>query len=336
VFIILFVSTLACSFPVIASRFPKIRLPARFFFVVRHFGTGVLIATAFVHLLPTAFILLGDPCLSQFWTDDYPAMPGAIALVGIFLVALVEMVFHPSSRMKNVTPESDHEDVSRTKEDTCTTGVSSRNLASQDNDIVLTISTPGGSTTKMESRNACERGESNESLTHNLFPSQQQRRAMLQCVLLEVGILFHSVFIGMTLSVSVSSEFVILLIAIAFHQTFEGLALGSRIASISWAAKSWQPWWMCFAYGCTTPIGQAIGLATHSLYSPSSEVGLLLVGTMNAISAGLLTFASLVELLSEDFLSDESWKVLRGGDRVTACVLVLGGAFAMSLVGAWA
>lgn len=85
-----------------------------------------------------------------------------------------------------------------------------------------------------------------------------------------------------------------------------------------------------------TPIGQAIGLATHSLYSPDSEAGLLLVGTMNAISSGLLTFASLIELLSEDFLSDHSWKVLRGGNRVFACVLVLFGAFAMSLVGAWA
>jgi hypothetical protein len=30
---------------------------------------------------------------------------------------------------------------------------------------------------------------------------------------------------------------------------------------------------------------------------------------MNAISSGLLIFASLVELMAEDFLSDESWKV---------------------------
>lgn len=86
----------------------------------------------------------------------------------------------------------------------------------------------------------------------------------------------------------------------------------------------------------STPIGQAIGLATHSLYSPNSETGLLLVGTMNAISAGLLTFASLVELLSEDFLSDNSWRDLRGKNRVFASLLVFFGAFAMSLVGAWA
>lgn len=57
---------------------------------------------------------------------------------------------------------------------------------------------------------------------------------------------------------------------------------------------------------------------------------------MNALSASLLTFASLVELLSEDFLSDASWTVLRGWDRVAAGALVFAGAFAMSLVGAWA
>lgn len=85
-----------------------------------------------------------------------------------------------------------------------------------------------------------------------------------------------------------------------------------------------------------TPIGQAIGLATHTLYSPESQTGLLLVGIMNAISAGLLSWASLAELLMEDFLSDESWKVLRGRERLVACVLVLAGAFGMSLIGAWA
>lgn len=119
-------------------------------------------------------------------------------------------------------------------------------------------------------------------------------------------------------------------------EMFEGLALGARIASLNWPKRAMQPWMMSLAYGCTTPIGQGIGLATHSLYSPDSETGLLLVGTMNAISAGLLIFASLVELMSEDFLSDESWRVLRGKKRIFACILVFLGAFLMSLVGAWA
>jgi zinc transporter 1/2/3 len=85
-----------------------------------------------------------------------------------------------------------------------------------------------------------------------------------------------------------------------------------------------------------TPIGQAIGLALHSSYSPNSEPGLLLVGIMNAISAGLLIYASLTELLVEDFLSDRSWRTLRGLRRVGACSWVVLGAIGMSLVGAWA
>jgi len=85
-----------------------------------------------------------------------------------------------------------------------------------------------------------------------------------------------------------------------------------------------------------TPIGQALGLATHTLYNPDSEFGLILVGTMNAVSSGLLVFAALIELLAEDFLSDHSWLVMRGTKRVFACLLVLLGAVLMSLVGAWA
>jgi zinc transporter 1/2/3 len=171
---------------------------------------------------------------------------------------------------------------------------------------------------------------------HVLSAEQQHKKAIMQCFLLEMGILFHSVFIGMSLAVAVGNDFIVLLIAIVFHQTFEGLALGVRIADIAWPARALQPWLMAVAYGCTTPLGMAIGIATHTLYSPNSEVGLLVVGIMNAVSAGFLVFASLVELMSEDFLSDQSWRILRGRKRVIACGLVFVGAFLMSLVGAWA
>ncbi|KAJ4325943.1 hypothetical protein N0V94_000307 [Neodidymelliopsis sp. IMI 364377] len=150
------------------------------------------------------------------------------------------------------------------------------------------------------SSNECAIGDPETSQrTSVLSPEQAHKKAVLQCFLLEMGILFHSIFIGMALAVAVGNDFVVLLIAIIFHR-------------------------------------QAIGIATHTLYSPDSEVGLLVVGIMNAISAGFLVFASLVELMSEDFLSDESWQVLRGKKRVAACLLVFFGAFLMSLVGAWA
>lgn len=106
-----------------------------------------------------------------------------------------------------------------------------------------------------------------------LIENNNHKKALMQCLLLEMGILFHSVFIGMALSVAVGNDFIVLLIAITFHrklpdlstpygvkapgtddlriETFEGLALGSRIAVLSWRKHAFQPWLMALAYGCT-------------------------------------------------------------------------------------
>ncbi|KAL4878807.1 ZIP zinc transporter-domain-containing protein [Aspergillus karnatakaensis] len=372
-FIILGVSTLACALPILVIRFSRLRIPPAFLFFVRHFGTGVLIATAFVHLLPTAFTLLGDRCLSGFWTTDYPAMPGAISLCGIFLVTMIEMVFSPvrhatrqiskkpdqeaaSEIVANQLPpavyvsggtdQADPRNIDRSPQIRPKGPLVGRSSSfsraihrfEEDSDRVYRISS-APEISPLPQLSEVKRFSDHQSSVQDDFQlskKQKHNKDVMQVFMLEVGILFHSVFIGMSLSVSVGNEFVVLLIAIVFHQTFEGLALGSRIACLDWPNGAAQPWLMSLAYGCTTPIGQAIGIATHTLYSPDSEVGLVLVGTMNAISAGLLIFASLVELLSEDFLSDESWRVLRGRKRVIACALVFLGAFCMSLVGAWA
>ncbi|XPS71412.1 hypothetical protein M3J09_003601 [Ascochyta lentis] len=372
-FIILFVSSTACAFPILVIKFPRLRIPASFLFSAKHFGTGVLIATAFVHLLPTAFLSLSDPCLSSFWTEDYQAAPGAIMLASIFFVTIIEMVFSPGRHCcggnegvegvaRDTVQEKEKEvrtapelqaQMRRTYSDGSMQVRSMGNLRGRMTSISRTLSqyradnqrldaiefagdeTPAESGIKSSDENAAQDPERSRQ-NFEMSPEQSHKKAVLQCFLLEMGILFHSIFIGMSLAVAIGNDFVVLLIAIIFHQTFEGLALGVRIAAISWPARSPQPWLMAVAYGCTTPLGQAIGIATHTLYSPDSEIGLLVVGIMNAISAGFLVFASLVELMSEDFLSDESWQVLRGKKRVAACLLVFFGAFLMSLVGAWA
>lgn len=164
--------------------------------------------------------------------------------------------------------------------------------------------------------------------------AEEQKRLLLQCLLLEAGIIFHSIFIGMALSVATGPTFAVFLIAIAFHQSFEGLALGSRIAAINFPRSSPRPWLMVLAYGTTTPIGQAIGLFVHKLYDPRSQTGLLMVGFMNAISSGLLLFAGLVQLLAEDFLTEKSYETLKGRKRVEAFLAVAGGAALMAAIGA--
>ncbi|EAQ88851.1 hypothetical protein CHGG_05470 [Chaetomium globosum CBS 148.51] len=284
--IILAVSSLACAIPMLAAKFPVLRIPEPFFFAVRHIGTGVLLATAFVHLLPTAFISLGNPCLSNFWTTDYPAMPGAIALVGIFFVSIIEMIFSPA---RNFTP--------RTGRAGAVGGGGSAG-ASGAGAHTAHASMGGGHCSNAAVVAAITRPSATHHASLELAPLEGSAAAGTSPNLKE--------------------------------------ALGTESQGWSLTPEQRHKKAILQSYGCTTPIGQAIGLATHTLYSPDSEFGLILVGTMNAVSSGLLVFAALIELLAEDFLSDESWSVLRGRRRVMACLLVLFGAICMSLVGAWA
>lgn len=108
------------------------------------------------------------------------------------------------------------------------------------------------------------------------------RKMSLNITMLEGGILFHSVFVGMTISITIDG-FIILLVAILFHQMFEGLGLGSRIAAVPYPKGSIRPWVLVVAFGTTAPIGQAIGLLTRSSYDPESAFGLIIVGVFNAM-----------------------------------------------------
>lgn len=54
--------------------------------------------------------------------------------------------------------------------------------------------------------------------SHILSPEQVHKKAIMQVFLLEMGILFHSIFIGMSLAVAVGNDFTVLLIAIIFHR----------------------------------------------------------------------------------------------------------------------
>jgi zinc transporter 1/2/3 len=375
----------ACGFPLVSRRASRSSSANTFVFYSQHFGTGVLIATAFVHLLPTAFMSLLDPCLPQIWNKGYKPMAGVIAMTSALIVVGIEMFLrmrgaghsHSHGESWDSVPTGDedgHHDRSngtthpirlhQKKYRHVKPGVKLLSREPSLGDLEESEGLVGGASPLPESvlQNHTDREfngkyddrESDLDLEElapaidsdpeiqetaipaKLSPHEEQKRLLIQCLLLEAGILFHSVFIGMAVSVATGPPFVIFLIAIAFHQSFEGLALGSRIAAINFPKSSPRPWLMVLAYGTTTPIGQAIGLLVHRMYDPHSETGLLMVGIMNAISSGLLLFAGLVQLLAEDFLSDKSYSILKGKRRRHAFVSVIAGAALMALVGAWA
>ncbi|KAK4230135.1 Zinc/iron permease [Podospora fimiseda] len=444
-FMVLAASIIGAGFPVMAKKVKWLNVPQKAFFICKHFGTGVLIATAFVHLLPVAFASLTDPCLPDLFTDQYPALPGVIMMGSMFCLFVVEMWLNdkmgghthggnfgngdaksapahqhnyapppaprpaprPAPMMQEEKQQINHQRApSRPPRYTTYTEFETEDLdyekqmarkmydekmqpygprAGQENpfddsnEMGLRSEMPAWFVVFYEQylkqrhemvsmiKNAAsyaqpanndyypdEKKGGRNSLLPGSDPSNPwadspyidvetgqgvdpmvYKKKAMDITLLEGGILFHSVFVGMTISITIDG-FIILLVAILFHQMFEGLGLGSRIAQVPYKKGSIRPWVLVVAFGTTAPIGQAIGLLVRDTYDPNSAFGLIIVGIFNAISSGLLLYASLVDLLAEDFLSEEAQHTMTKKDRSQAFICVLAGAAGMSIVGAFA
>lgn len=132
---------------------------------------------------------------------------------------------------------------------------------------------------------------------------------------LEIGVAFHSIIIGIALSVeSDLSKFDALLIAICFHQFFEGLALGSSIQGAK-ITSFLHVGIMTAIFSLSTPAGQAIGLGVASLYDEESATAQETQGIFDSISGGILLYMALVDLIGEDFKKSykgclQMWMVL--------------------------
>lgn len=108
-------------------------------------------------------------------------------------------------------------------------------------------------------------GHTREHIEHDLEENKGKNiedyaAQMTAIFILEFGVVFHSVFVGLTLAVA-GEEFNTLYIVLVFHQTFEGLGLGSRLAAVPWPSKTLvgggkkeaiTPYIFALAYGLST------------------------------------------------------------------------------------
>jgi len=154
-------------------------------------------------------------------------------------------------------------------------------------------------------------------------------------LILEFGVIVHSVIIGLNLGTA-GSEFSILYPVLVFHQSFEGLGIGARMSSIPFPKRlGWLMWTLCAGYGLTTPIAIAIGLGLRVTYDSGSFTANVISGVLDSISAGILIYTGLVELLARDFLfNHERTRDSKRLAFMVVCVFV--GAGVMALLGKWA
>ncbi|KGO71853.1 Zinc/iron permease [Penicillium italicum] len=309
-FVVLVTSAIGVFAPILMMKLPFASINGVVATVIKQFGTGVIIATAFIHLYTHASLMFTNECLGEL---EYEATTSAVVVAGIFIAFLLEFVGHRIivARNSKINPAESIQSES-------------------------------------ESQQTQQKGQ------HDHAPDQQQQptvaalghshgsldlagpNAKFSVMVMEAGILFHSILIGLTLVVAGDSFYKTLLVVIVFHQFFEGLALGARIAILPGAILPSKAS-LAVAFSLITPIGMAIGLGVIHKFNGNSRSTLIALGTLDALSAGVLVWVGVVDMWARDW-------VIAGGEMVdakmskvlTGGISFISGLVLMGVLGKWA
>jgi len=265
VFIILFASLAGVMLP-IAGR--KLNLPAYPLILGKHFGTGIILCCALVHMLLPANESLTSKCLGSAFSEDYTAY--AFLFCGISIFAM-----HSFERGFRLLMEStvEHQE------------------------------SPGEATADKEAppsppdQNAYGHDHRGISESSSDISATEIR---VQAYMLEFGFTFHSIFIGLAVGVE-NENLVGLLIALSFHQFFEGVGLGSRLSEKGMNLCDAVVLGCIFAF--SGPFGIMLGTVLMTQIQPGQPSFLLAQGIIDAICAGILLYVGFI-LLFHDFSRD--------------------------------
>ncbi|WVN90695.1 uncharacterized protein L203_105937 [Cryptococcus depauperatus CBS 7841] len=343
IFIILVTSLLGTLLPIIFRQSSFVPRPV--FDFAKYFGSGVIIATAFIHLLAPAWEELTSPCLSGAW-GDYDWAP-AIAMASVYAIFFAEVAAYRlgtkrfeklgvnySAHAHDVTDAHSHNHANDPPLDVDTSALAPPHHIHPSHSNIAIDNHPTVTPSEKNYKGDEEIGLDVDTV--NQMPSQAEAAAQLVAVgVLEFGVVLHSVIIGLTLAVN--ENFTTLFIVIIFHQMFEGLGLGSRISVLSLPASlNWARFAAALFYSICTPIGVAIGLGVRSTYNGNSAKANIISGVLDATSAGILLYAGLVELMAHEVVLNP--RMMKSGNYRLAfvfCCMLLGSGL-MALLGRWA
>ncbi|TYG56473.1 hypothetical protein ES288_D08G066600v1 [Gossypium darwinii] len=296
---ILVAGAIGVCFPLLGKTIDALRPEKDIFFVIKAFAAGVILSTGFIHVLPDATENLTSPCLNQNPWGKFP-FAGLVAMVSAIATLLVDtfVTSHYTKSHLNNTQQGHGDEEKKTKENEI--------------DVVHVHAHAHAS---------------------SISGSTQLLRYRVVSQVLELGIVVHSVIIGISLGASESPKTIKPLVAaLTFHQFFEGMGLGGCILQARHKARSVAI--MVLFFALTTPVGIGIGIGISNTYNENSPTALVVEGMLNAASAGILIYMALVDLLAADFMNPK----LQNNGKVgaSASVSLLLGSALMSLLAVWA
>ncbi|CAI7582180.1 unnamed protein product [Penicillium glandicola] len=306
-FVVLVTSSIGVFAPILLMKLPFASINGVVSTVIKQFGTGIIIATAFIHLYTHANLMFTNECLGEL---EYEGTTSAVVMAGIFIAFLLEYIGQRIIVARN--KKNSAETIPSESQETHPKG---HHDHSQDQQQQSTLACLGHS--------------------HGSFDLTGPN-SKFSVLVMEAGILFHSILIGLTLVVAGDSFYKTLLVVIVFHQFFEGLALGARIATLPGAIFPSKAS-MAFAFALITPIGMAIGLGVLHSFNGNSRSTLIALGTLDALSAGILVWVGIVDMWARDW-------VIEGGEMLHAKlgrvsiggISLVSGLVLMGLLGKWA
>ncbi|EEF51561.1 zinc/iron transporter, putative [Ricinus communis] len=298
---ILVTSMIGVCLPLFSRSIPALSPDRNLFVIVKAFAAGIILATGFMHVLPDSFDMLWSDCLKENPWHKFP-FTGFVAMLSAIVTLLVDSMATSIYSKK------------------CSVGVNPENeLVQQDREMGTVNARQGHSHGHFHASKATD--------------GQQLLRYRVIAMVLELGIIVHSIVIGLSLGASNNTCSIKgLVAALCFHQMFEGMGLGGCILQAEY--KLFKKVMMAFFFSVTTPFGIALGIALSKTYKENSPTALITVGLLNASSAGLLIYMALVDLLAADFMGPK----LQGSIRlqIKSYIAVLLGAGGMSVMAKWA
>ncbi|CAL9227793.1 unnamed protein product, partial [Arabidopsis halleri] len=305
------------------------------------FAAGVILATGFVHMFSGGSKALSNPCLPEFPWKMFP-FPEFFAMVAALLTLLADFMitgyYERKQEKMNQSVESLGTHVSvmsnpslesgflRDQEDGGALHIVGMRAHADHHRHSLSMGAEGFEALAKRS------GVSGHGHGHGDVGLDSGVRHVVVSQILEMGIVSHSIIIGISLGVSHSPCTIRpLLLALSFHQFFEGFALGGCVAEARLTPRGSAM--MAFFFAITTPIGVAVGTAIASSYNSYSVASLVAEGVLDSLSAGILVYMALVDLIAADFLSKEMSVDFRL-QVVSYCFLFLGAGM-MSALAIW-
>ncbi|XP_072987898.1 fe(2+) transport protein 1-like [Typha latifolia] len=305
---ILVASMVGVCLPLFSRSVPALRPDRNLFVIVKAFASGVILATGYMHVLPDSFDNLTSPCLPENPWGKFPFTTFIAMLAAVFTLLIDSLMLTFFNRKYKGAGASaavvDHESPMQE----------------------MSVPAMHG-----HGHGHCGPTQFDKDDAGGAKSALRRNRVIAQ--VLEMGIVVHSVVIGLSMGASRNPCTIRPLVAaLCFHQLFEGMGLGGCILQAEYGAKMKSI--LAFFFATTTPFGIALGIALSNVYSDNSPTALIVVGVLNAASAGLLNYTALVDLLATDFMGAK----LQGSIKLQflAFAAVLLGAGGMSIMAKWA